>query len=69
MTDAPSNVKGSHSIFIGDKIERSVEIIAEESDETTSWELLNAYADENLDVDVELRGNYLHVSVNTENDA
>lgn len=53
----------SHSIYIGDKIERAVEIIGEESDETTSWELLNDFADDEVNYTVRLRGNYLNVSV------
>jgi hypothetical protein len=56
----------SHSIFIGDKIERAVEIIGAESDDTTAWELSFAYADDEIQPDVELRGNYLYISVDME---
>lgn len=55
-----------HNIFIGDKIERSIEIIGEESDEHDSWELLSKYAEEGIDPQIELRGNYLRVSLEEE---
>jgi len=56
-------MKGSHSEFIGDKVEQAIETIAEESDEVTEWELLSAYADGDLEPDLYLEGNYLRVSV------
>lgn len=54
----------AHSIFIGDEVERAIEIIEEENDEYYYSELVNAYADGELDVEVDLRGNYLRVKVN-----
>lgn len=53
----------SHEIYIGEEVERAIEIIGEESEEHTSWGLLDRYADGNLDLDIELRGNYLRVIV------
>lgn len=53
----------SHSEFIGDKIERSIEIIGQESEEHDEWELLNKYAVGNLDYDVMLEGDYIRVIV------
>ena len=52
-----------HNIFIGDKIERAVQVIGEEAEEYDSWDLQSKFADGELDVDVELRGNYLLVQV------
>lgn len=53
----------AHEIYIGDKIETALEIIGKESDEYDEWELLNQYADDEIRPTVELRGNYLYVSV------
>lgn len=52
-----------HEIYIGDEIERAIEIIGQEAEKHNDYELLNQYADGELDVDVELRGNYLHVEI------
>lgn len=52
-----------HEIYIGDKIERAIEIIGEESDEVNSWQLLDQYIDGNIQPRVELRENYLYVEV------
>jgi hypothetical protein len=52
-----------HEIFIGDKIERALEIIEEENEEYYPGELLNKYADRETQPRVELRGNYLYVEV------
>lgn len=69
-TDGSLNetVRQSHAIYIGGKIERAVEIIGEESEDLNGWELVNEHADGELKPDVELRGNYLHVTVETETD-
>lgn len=61
-------VRQSHEIYIGGKIERAVEIIGEESDGLNEWQLVNEHADEKLHPSVELRGNYLHVTVEAEVD-
>ena len=56
-------MKEAHSIFIGDKVERALQIIEEESDSRYCGELQNKYADEEIEVSVELHGNYLNVEV------
>ena len=55
--------KKTHSEYIGDKIERAIEVIEEENDEYYYGELLNQYADNELDVEVNHHGNYLQVTV------
>ncbi|GAA0196921.1 MULTISPECIES: hypothetical protein [Bacillati] len=68
MSGCTDGTEQSHSIFVGDKIERAIEIIGEESDDVDKWELLSDYTHDDIQPKVELRGNYLHVSVDTETD-
>jgi hypothetical protein len=53
----------AHSIYIGDKVERAVEIIGQESDKYNVWELRSKHTEDELDLNIELRGNYLRVEV------
>jgi len=50
-----------HNIFIGDKVKEAIRVIAEEANEIDEYELVDQYGD--LDVETELRGNYLLVRV------
>lgn len=54
----------SHSHYIGDQVERAIEIIGEESDEYDVWELVNKYVEGELDYQVYLEGeNYIRVEI------
>jgi len=52
-----------HNIFIGDKVEEAIRVIGEEANETDEYELVDQYGTGDLDVETELRGNYLLVRV------
>lgn len=53
----------THERFLGDEIERAIEIIGQDADGVNAWELLNAYADHEFEPELEPYGNYLHVEV------
>ena len=56
----------STEIYIGDNIERAIEVIGEATDGVDAYQLMRDYADRKLSPDVELHGNYLYVTVDVD---
>lgn len=56
----------THERFLGEEIECALEIIGDEAEGVDAYELIDAYGTSEVELQLQIHGNYLHVEVDLE---